>query len=685
MASDTQSIIDALADCILLVETDGTVTCANAAAGQALRADPATLTGRNLYDLIDDPDRRAPVYLRRCAASLQPLPGTLAVRGADASVAELRCEGARLRPADGSFDPAASPPILLRCRPKREAVSQFTILNEKIAGLTREIVARRAAEDALRESEAQFRMLVDSIPTLAWMARADGWIAWYNQRWYEYTGATPEEMQGWGWQSAHDPETLPAVLEGWRHSIATGEPFEMVFPLRRADGVFHPFLTRVVPVRSDDGRVTRWFGTNTDITDQREAEETLRRLNEVLENRVAAEVGKRMAAEEALRQSQKMEAIGQLTGGIAHDFNNILHVILGNLDALRRLAATDPERFAKEGFDRFVASAVRGAERAATLTQRLLAFGRRQALNPAPIDVNRLVASLSDLLRRLLGETIGVETVLGGGLWRTVADANQLENALLNLAVNARDAMPAGGKLTIETANTHLDEAYAAAHREVEAGQYVMVAVSDTGAGMTRAVMEKAFEPFFTTKAIGQGTGLGLSQVYGFVKQSGGHLKLYSEPGEGTTVKLYLPRLTPEAARRESSGAAGHLPAGTDGRLILLVEDDPDVCTNTVEMLRELGYRVAAAADGPGALRLLDSTPDVNLLLTDVGLPGALDGRQLADEATRRRPGLRVLFTTGYARNAIVHHGRLDPGVELITKPYSLSDLGAKLRQVLSR
>jgi CheY-like chemotaxis protein len=327
---------------------------------------------------------------------------------------------------------------------------------------------------------------------------------------------------------------------------------------------------------------------------------------------------------------------------------------------------------------------VRAAERAATLTQRLLAFGRRQPLNPAPIDVNRLVASMSDLLRRTLGEAISLEIVLGGGLWRTIADANQLENALLNLAVNARDAMPAGGKLTIETANAYLDETYAAAHREIEAGQYVVIAVSDTGSGMTREVMERAFDPFFTTKPVGQGTGLGLSQVYGFIKQSGGHIKLYSEPGDGTTVRLYLPRLAPEAPQAEAVGTERHLPAGTNTSSILLVEDDPDVRASAIGMLRELGYGVLAAADGPSALRLLDANPDVALLLTDVGLPGGLNGRQLAEQAMRRRPGLRVLFTTGYARNAIVHHGRLDPGVELITKPFSLSGLGAKLRQVLA-
>src|SRR4051794_10716907 len=360
----------------------------------------------------------------------------------------------------------------------------------------------------------------------------------------------------------------------------------MVFPLRGADRVFRPFLTRVVPVRNDEGRVTRWFGTNTDITDQRAAEDTLRRLNELLERRVAAEVERRMAAEEALRQSQKMEAIGQLTGGIAHDFNNILHVILGNLDALRRSVATGSDHFATGEFDQFVARAIRGAERAATLTQRLLAFGRRQPLSPAPLDVNRLVTSISDLLRRTLGEAIGVEIVLDSGLWRTIADANQLENALINLAVNARDAMQAGGKLTIETANTYLDEAYAAAHREVASGQYVMIAVSDTGTGMTREVMEKAFEPFFTTKAVGHGTGLGLSQVYGFVKQSGGHVKLYSEPAAATTVKLYLPRLAPEGPFYNEGVTERHFAAGANDLSILLVEDDPDVRASAIDILQ---------------------------------------------------------------------------------------------------
>jgi len=389
------------------------------------------------------------------------------------------------------------------------------------------------------------------------------------------------------------------------------------------------------------------------------------------------DITERREIEEQLRQSQKMEAIGQLTGGVAHDFNNLLTVIMGNLDNLQRHV---PDRAEPQ---RMVQAIMRAASRAATLTHRLLAFARRQPLEPRPIDVNKLVATMSDLLRRSLGEAIVIETVLAGGLWRTLADPNQLENALLNLAVNARDAMPQGGKLTIETANAFLDEAYAALHEGVSSGQYVLIAVSDTGVGMTKDVIEKAFEPFFTTKEVGQGTGLGLPQVYGFVKQTGGHVKIYSEPGEGTTLKLYLPRLAGADLPADSPSESKPEPARTTGETVLVVEDDADVRSYSADILRDLGYRVVEAPEGPAALALLDAEPAIRLLFTDVGLPGGLNGRQLADAARRRRPDLKVLFTTGYARNAIVHQGRLDPGVELIVKPFTAAALAAKIRQVL--
>jgi CheY-like chemotaxis protein len=385
-----------------------------------------------------------------------------------------------------------------------------------------------------------------------------------------------------------------------------------------------------------------------------------------------------------------MEAIGHLTGGVAHDFNNLLQIILTSLDMLRRRVngwGLSPRE--ASDFHRFMDAAVVGGERAAALTRQLLAFARRQPLEPKEIDVNRLVLGMSDLLRRTLGEAVSVETVLGGGLWRIFADANQLESALLNLAVNARDAMIGreggndGGKLTIETANAHLDDGYAASHEDVTAGQYVLVAVTDTGSGMTKEVLASAFEPFFTTKGIGHGTGLGLSQVYGFIKQSGGHIKIYSEPGEGTAVKLYLPRMTGPAAETVTEPEERATPRASAAETILVVEDEDGVRGFTVEMLRELGYRVREAANGREALRALDSDPSIRLLFTDVGLPDGLNGRQLADEARLRRPALKVLFTSGYTRNAIVHAGRLDDGVALIGKPFTYAALAEKVRMVL--
>jgi len=396
--------------------------------------------------------------------------------------------------------------------------------------------------------------------------------------------------------------------------------------------------------------------------------------------KITRDLTERRAADERARQAQKMEGIGQLTGGVAHDFNNLLTIIIGNLETLlRNLSAptTDAERL-----KRSAENAMRGARRAESLTQRLLAFSRQQPLDPKPIDIGRFLTNMSDLLRRTLGEHVTVETVLGGGVWRAHADLNQLELAILNLAVNARDAMPNGGKLTLETANVHLDEQYAASQVEVLPGQYVMLAVSDTGSGMPSDVIARAFDPFFTTKEVGHGTGLGLSQVYGFVKQSRGHIKIYSEVGEGTTIKLYLPRVHAVAARAERE-TEEEVARGAPNETILVVEDDEDVRNYSCETLRELGYHVLTADSGRAGLHLLEQHPGVRLLFTDIGLPGGMNGRQLAQEARKRRPELRVLFTTAYARNAIVHEGRLDPGVELITKPFTQSALASKIRAII--
>ena len=409
---------------------------------------------------------------------------------------------------------------------------------------------------------------------------------------------------------------------------------------------------------------------------RRQAEARLHAINTTLEQRVEAEVAERIKAEEALRQAQKMEAIGQLTGGVAHDFNNLLTVIMGGLDTIRRSKPEDHARI-KRATD----MALQGTQRAASLTGRLLAFSRRQPLEPKPLDVNALVREMSELLHRTLGETIDLEAVTASRLWAVDVDQNQLESAILNLAVNARDAMPDGGKLTVETANTALDASYAARDSEVIPGQYVMLSVSDSGFGMSKETLDRAFEPFYTTKEVGRGTGLGLSMVYGFVKQSGGHVSLYSEEGQGTAVKLYFPRYQ---GKLDAAGADERAPVPTASRdeVILVVEDNEDVRSYSVTILRELGYTVLEAPNAEKALQILESLDRVDLLFTDVVLPGK-NGRVLADAARLLRPSLRVLFTTGYSRNAIVHQGRLDADVHLIGKPFTFDQLAARVRDVI--
>ena len=939
--------------------------------------------------------------------------------------------------------------------------------------------------------DAAFRLLADNIPTLCWIANGGGYIFWYNRRWHEYCGTTAEQMEGWGWRSVHDPAALDAVMERWTHSIATGEPFEMTFPLRGADGVFRPFLTRVQPMRDASGDVVRWFGVNTDVSaqhlvedrlrvmqgrgesvlasmnegfalldpqfrvleinaeglrlgkrrraeivgrfhweiwpsgessfhvafyrrvaatcvpeshefeyerrngkptwmevrafpypeglavfygdisarkraeidlrasearlravlaaspvglvfgeaptgrivggnaraeellgheiypsadiahyaewvsfhsdgrrvepheyplarvisgaearaeldvlycrgdgrhaymrfiaspivddhgaitggvvasldtdrerrselrqtlfleladrtrlqeDQREisktavellgrhlgvtrvgfgeftadeqevvyeidyvdgvehlvgtfpavafgegniadlragrttvypdvtldprtrdadfaaiatrsaiaaplvregrlraalyvnhitprpwsedevalvqqfaartwdalqraaAEAKLREFAATLEHRVEERSVELLKTEEALRQSQKMEAVGQLTGGIAHDFNNMLAVVIGSLELLGRRFSTDDAR-AK----RYIEAATESAKRAANLTQRLLAFSRQQPLRPEPIDVNRLVTGMSDMLMHSLGGAIQLETVLAGGLWPVHADPNQLENVILNLAINGRDAMPDGGKMTVETQNAHLDTRYAAAEIGIVPGQYVLIALTDSGTGMPQEVIDKAFDPFFTTKDVGKGTGLGLSQVYGFVKQSGGHVRIYSEIGQGSTVKLYLPRLLGHKASSEVNNAERDIPLGDRNELILVVEDEPGVRQFSADALSELGYRVLEADGAKAALQLLDKHDDIALMFTDIVMP-EINGAKLAKLARAKRSDLRILFTTGYTRNAVVHNGAVDPGVELIGKPFTIEELAVRVRTIL--
>ena len=739
--------------------------------------------------------------------------------------------------------------------------------------IVEDITEAKAAEAALAEAQAalrrrgeEFYTLADNIPVLAWMAYADGHVFWYTRRWYEYTGTTPDSQEGWGWESVHDPEQLPQVVERWNHSIATGEPFEMTFPLKGADGKFRPFLTKVVPIRNERGEIERWFGTNVDISDRVQAEQQLREeghnlevlnsvgsalageldlerlvqmvtdagveltgaafgaffynvqneageafmlytlsgadrsqfeqfgmprktqifaptfdgdgivrsdditkdrryghnhphkgmpeghlpvrsylsvpvvgrtgevvgglffghpepgqfreqherlmggiaaqaavaidnarlfreaqreidqrvkaeqaltaLNETLESRVLEEIERRSRAEDALRQAQKMETVGQLSGGIAHDFNNLLQVIHGNLTLLRQALPADEPKL-----QRVVGNAILGADRAAALTRRLLAFSRRQPLDPRPVDVSRLVHEMSDLLQRTLGETVRVEMGLAPDLPAAEVDPNQLENAILNLAVNARDAMPDGGVLSITTSAAEIDQDYVDTHPDAAPGKYLCLTVADTGEGMNPETLERAIEPFFTTKEVGRGTGLGLSMVYGFVRQSGGHLDLRSERGKGTKVDIYLPWARRKAEPVAAATMHRDIPRGS-GETVLLCEDDADVRRFSAETLADLGYKVVESGDAAEAMALLREQGPVDLLFTDVVLPGGKTGAELAREARQFQPGLKILFTTGYARTAL-DDTVMEAGVDLLPKPFAVDDLAERLAALL--
>ncbi len=445
------------------------------------------------------------------------------------------------------------------------------------------------------------------------------------------------------------------------------------------------------PILDASGRASGIFVEGYDVTEKMQAEQQLRQLNAGLETRIAErtrdleaalqrlrrESEERKAAEEALRHAQKMEAVGQLTGGIAHDFNNLLQGITGSLDLLKlrlQLGKT-------ENIDKLITGAMASAQRAAGLTHRLLAFSRRQPLDPRPVKANQLIAPMEDLLRRTLGENIRLELVLAGGLWATLCDPGQLESALLNLCINARDAMPNGGALVIETANAWLDERYGA-QEDVQPGQYVCISVSDSGVGLAPDVLAKAFDPFFTTKPLGQGTGLGLSMIYGFARQSAGHVKLYSEPGQGTTAKLYLPRHHGEATASEPLPQLRPEHQSEQGETVLVVEDEAGVRALVIDVLTGLGYRTLEAGDGAAALRILQSDARIDLLVTDVGLP-VMNGRQVYDAAAVKRPDLKVLFMTGYAENAAVNKGFLQPGMEMMTKPFAMEQLATRIRRIL--
>jgi PAS domain S-box-containing protein len=651
-----------------------------------------------------------------------------------------------------------------------------------------DVTKRVLAEQAKRASEARFLSFAQAIPHHVWSATADGKNDWFNDAAYAYSGLGFEEMGGTGWTSIVHPDDLAQVTTRWAIAVASGSTYEAEMRLRARDGSYRWHLCRAVSLRFDDGEVSAWIGTNTDIEDRKQDERRLELLNASLEQKVAQRTAERdrmwrlskdvmlvagfdgrveavspafgsllgwseadvvgrnfldlvhpddqaitetqmgslgeghyvykfenrfrrkdgswcllswsaapdaafihaigrditadreqaeqiRRTELALQQSQKMETIGKLTGGVAHDFNNLLQIISGNLQLLEVHC---------EGAEvqRWIANSRSAVEKGAKLASYLLAFGRRQPLEPRVVKISRVVMGMEDLLRRSLGEEIEVELVISGGLWNTAVDVAQVENAVLNLAINARDAMNGMGRLTIEANNAVLDDLYCRNHADVAPGQYVMIGVTDTGAGMGPDVLRQAFEPFFSTKDEGKGAGLGLSMVYGFVKQSGGHVKIYSEPGQGTTVKIYLPRTM--AAEDALAPVVERSPPVGGTETILVAEDDEAVRTTVVEMLTDLGYRVLKAADAASALAVVESGVPIDVLFTDVVMPGLLRSPDLARMARERLPNLAVLFTSGYTENSIVHGGRLDPGVELLGKPYTRESLARRIRQVLA-
>ena len=521
----------------------------------------------------------------------------------------------------------------------------------------RDRTAEHNAEAALQASEERFRLMADVAPHMMWITDGDGQNAYFNKRWEEYTGGPWAPTAGKVAAGSLHPDDAAPTMAAFLAARAPGGVFEVEHRIRSKTGEYRWFLVRGEALRDPDTQdVIRWYGASVDIHDRREAEA-------------------------ALRHSQKMEAVGHLTGGLAHDFNNLLAGISGSLELIGRRIAQG--RVAE--VDRYLAGARESAARAAALTHRLLAFSRRQTLAPKPTDAGLLVAGIEDLIRRTVGPEIEIDCVLGKDVWAVEVDPNQLENALLNLAINARDAMPDGGRITIETANRALD-GIGATVQGLSPGQYVALRVSDTGIGMAPEVIARAFDPFFTTKPIGLGTGLGLSMVYGFARQSGGQARIHSQVGQGTTISLYLPRYLGAAKPVETAAAAAPDEAvnAAHGETVLVIDDEPLVRMLVVDALTELGYVAIEAPDGAEGLDVLRSKARVDLLVTDVGLPGGLNGRQVADAARELRPGLPVLFITGYADTAVLSHGHLDRRMYIITKPFGVDDVARRIRAILA-
>ncbi|KPB50483.1 Sensory box sensor histidine kinase/response regulator [Pseudomonas coronafaciens pv. oryzae] len=570
--------------------------------------------------------------------------------------------------------------------------------DRQIAVMFSDVTARRDAEERLRTSEAISRENVERVQ----LALAAGAIigTWHWDLLSDRFAVDEAFSRAFGLEPAlgHEglsleqviatvhPEDRPGLIEAINAVITEGSLYAHQYRVRRADGIYYWIEANGRVDRAEDGTPLSFPGVLINVDERRtvaaerdRATAALRSLNDTLEQRVAARTTELMQAEEKLRQSQKMEAVGQLTGGLAHDFNNLLAGISGALE----LMSTRIEQGRWSDVDKYIVTAQGAAKRAAALTHRLLAFSRRQTLDPQPTDVNRLMKGMTDLIQRTVGPSILVETIGTPGLWPTLVDASQLENALLNLCINARDAMPDGGRITIDASNRWVEDGATQVH-DLPEGQYLSLCVTDTGTGMTPEVMAKAFDPFFTTKPIGQGTGLGLSMIYGFANQSGGQVRIQSEVGKGTSIFIYLPRYDGAAVRDESDALIPPVEFTQSGETILIVDDEPTVRMLLTDSLGDLGYTLIEAADSLAGLKLLRSDVHIDLLITDVGLPGGMNGRQMADAGREVRPQLKTLFITGYAENAAIGDEQLGPGMRVLTKPFAIDALTSRVQELMN-
>jgi PAS domain S-box-containing protein len=653
---EQKAVLDAINGGLVVLDHDSRVVSWNAWMESASRITEQQARGRTLADIF--PDTELTRLHFAVSAALTSRTSTIVTHAINPALLPLQTRSQKTLLHDITVTPVGEPPMR-RCLVYVHDVTMAT-----------------KRERFLRDRQnARYDAVVANAPDLIITVDHEGLIQFANSA--ALSQLPGEELIGTNAGNLFQTkEAWQSVLRGASSNSHAGRPIDLV-AFRRDGTSNHLEATASLWASGTSNFITVIL---RDVNERRAINEALRELNQTLEQRVQERTAQLMQMEEELRQSQKMEAIGQLTGGIAHDFNNLLQGITGGLDLVKKRVMQG--RFTE--LDRFISGAMTSASRASALTHRLLAFSRRQPLAPKALDVNPLLASMEELLRRTLGERIQFELVIAGGLWLTKCDPNQLENAVLNLVINARDAMPDGGTLTVETGNSHLDRAYAAKHQDIEAGQYVCVSVTDTGTGMSPTTVAKAFEPFFTTKALGRGTGLGLSMIYGFAKQSGGHAKIYSEIGKGTTVKLYLPRYRGEAEAEEPIPELSDVYNAHTNETVLVVEDEFVVRELIVEVLKELGYSTLEADDGTAALKILDSKQRIDLLISDIGLPG-LNGRQIVDAARETRPSLKVLFMTGYAENAAIAAGFLEPGMSMITKPFAMEALATRIREILEK